>query len=290
MNVGDEAMYYLRLSRAGEDGAAVRTPELAGLKDKTVALFGLGCVGAPSALELVRSGVGELSLIDGDVVDAGTICRWPLGLGVVGMLKTDALSTFIRTQYPSSTVRSFPRSLGGVNSKPESSDTELLAQALKNVDLIYDATAEIGVQYFLSDLAKCISVPYISVSGSYGGWGGRVISIIPGKTAGCWFCYRKALEDGSIPEPASDPAGEIQAPGCGDLSFTGAGFDMLQCAIAGVRSAVSILSGGQEGAYPASPWDVLVLSLRDAEGTLIAPSYQTFALEKHPQCPICRDA
>ena len=72
-------LYFARAFRAGPGEASVRTPELRSLGAKTIAQFGVGCLGAASALEFVRAGIGELRILDRDHVDPGTIGRWPLG-------------------------------------------------------------------------------------------------------------------------------------------------------------------------------------------------------------------
>lgn len=280
-------MYFTRCGRAGVDDLQIRTPELAPLRQKRIAVFGLGCLGAPSAIEFARAGISGLSLLDHDVVDPGTIGRWPLGLGAAGVKKVDALAKFIEANYPLTFVRSSDRWLGLTRPLTATSDMTVVEEMVRDVDLVYDATAEIGVQHYLSDIARRLDIPFVSVTGSYGGWGGKVVSVVPGHTLGCWHCFRAALEDGTIPEPPSDPAGEVQAAGCGDISFTGAGFDMLIVALTGVRMAVSILCRETAGSYPALAGDVMTIALRDKEGNAIAPSMSIYALEKYSTCPLC---
>jgi hypothetical protein len=60
---------FVRTGRVGAADVRLRAPELNGLEARKVALFGLGCIGAPSALALARAGCGELVVIDG--VNAG---------------------------------------------------------------------------------------------------------------------------------------------------------------------------------------------------------------------------
>lgn len=282
------SLYFCRASRAGSVDLMVRTPELLPLRAAIVALFGAGCLGATSALEFARAGVGALRVLDHDTVDPGTIARWPLGIRVAGLPKVQVLREFIALNYPSTQVLAVPHCLGAMGARGDSrTDREIVEEMAANASVIYDATAEVGVQHFLSEFARARKLPYVGVSGTYGGWGGRILCIVPGRTRGCWMCCRHAFEDGTIAEPPSDPVGEVQPRGCGDVTFTGAGFDMGQVALTAVRAAVSILCGGERGAYPASDWDVMTVAFRNGTGRLITPEFRSFPLEKHPRCVSC---
>ena len=90
----------LTVEYAGEGDLFERIPELNPLRGKTIAVVGLGCVGAPSVLAFARAGVGEIRLLDGDHVSPGTICRWPFGLQSMGAGKVKTLISFIRANYP----------------------------------------------------------------------------------------------------------------------------------------------------------------------------------------------
>ena len=283
------AVYFSRAGRAGRDAVQERTPELRPLADKAVAVFGLGCVGAPSAMELARAAVGELRVLDHDHVDPATTGRWPFGLSVAGLYKAQVIPAVISRDYPSTRVRGIVHRLGGVRA-PEAgarSDGDVLREMTEGASLIYDATAELGVHHLLSDWALELGLPYVGVVGTQGGWGGKVFRVLPGKTEGCWMCYRLACEDGTIPEPPADPKGTVQPVGCADPTFTGAGFDMAQVALTGVRVAVSTLCGGTAGGYPEAAWDVLHIAFRADDGTLIPPRFAEHTVKRHPQCPRC---
>ncbi len=285
----DMTMYFSKADRAGTDDLLLRSPELRCLRGKTIAIFGTGCLGAPSAVELARAGIGELRLLDHDRVDPGTIGRWPLGMSAVGLCKVDALADFVRRNYPGTNVVPMAHRIGGIRMgmEGERSDSEVMEEMTAGVSVIYDATAEIGVQHYLASTAAAKGIAYVGVSGTYGGWGGKIVCIRPGQTAGCWMCCRWAFDDGTIAEPPSDPDGQIQARGCGDVTFTGAGFDMTQVALTGVRTAVSVLCEGEEGGYPRMAWDVTTVALRDESGAAIAPKYAQHSLGKHPKCSQC---
>ena len=283
--------YFSGAGRAGPRDLHVRAPELEPLRSHTVALFGLGCVGAPSAIELVRAGIGELRILDHDIVDPGTVSRWPLGLSVAGQYKAKVMAEWIRRDYPHTKVVEYEHQVGHTRFGDPSltpSDEEILKKMTTGASLIYDATAESGVQYFLADLASELEIPYIAVSGTYGGWGGKIVRIYPGHTAGCWLCYKHWIDDGSISEPPEKVNDEVQPTGCGDPTFTGAGFDLAQVALASVRSAVSTLCADHPNGYPPTNWDVLTISYRTADGSLIPPVFTQHNIAKHPKCPRCQ--
>ncbi len=81
--------HYIRTSRIGKDEVLARAPELKPASSKRIALVGLGCVGAPSALEFARAGISELRLMDSDGVEPGNCVRWPLGIQAVGQSKVE---------------------------------------------------------------------------------------------------------------------------------------------------------------------------------------------------------
>ncbi|MEW6664187.1 MAG: ThiF family adenylyltransferase [Thermodesulfobacteriota bacterium] len=277
--------YFARAARAGRADLAARTPELASLNQKKVTMVGLGCLGAPSALEFARCGIGEVRIIDYDTVEAGTIVRWPFGLKAVGRHKTEVIRDFCREHYPFTRVVPYAHRIGQVRlTDKESSEFDILEAALSDTNLIYDASAERGVQYLLSDLAAELRIPYISVSTTYGAWGGQLVRVHPRRTQGCWMCLMHSLDDGSIPSPASDQRGEHQPAGCADPTFTGASFDTAMIALGGVRLAVSTLAEEEAGGYPNFDWDVAVVNLRNEEGKVIPPSWRTFQISKHHSC------
>jgi molybdopterin/thiamine biosynthesis adenylyltransferase len=275
--------YLVRGALAGRSDLAARVPELRALAEKKIALIGLGGIGGPSALEFARAGIGDLRILDGDIIDPGTAVRWPFGFGVAGLRKTDVIKDFVREQYPYVRVRAWHRRLGMI-AMDRPSDLEILDEVLDGVSLIYDATAEVGIQHLLADLARERGVPYICVSSTAGAWGGLLIRLRPKETEGCWVCSQWALQDKTIPVPPADPKAGVQPAGCADPTFTGSGFDLAQVSSAGVRLAVGTVLAGTADAYPDVAWDVAVISLRERGGQIIVPRVETFPLRRHPSC------
>ena len=286
-----EGYYFARGGRMGERDLADRTPELRPLRKAKIVVIGTGCIGAPSVLEFARAQVGRLEILDGDHLDPATVSRWPFGLPESGRPKVFSLADFVRNNYPFTHVVPHARRLGGTSPVTESNEDEVLRELLTGASLLYDATAEVGLQHVLSDYARAAKVPYVGVSGTHGGWGGRIVRIRPGKTQGCWICLQIALQNRDIAPPPgipeSDVAHTVQPGGCADPTFTGAGFDMGAVALVGVRLAVQTLTGGQAGAYPDVDWDIATVSFRDSSGLAIAPSVETARLPRNAECENC---
>ncbi|MBK7878838.1 MAG: ThiF family adenylyltransferase [Planctomycetes bacterium] len=73
-----------------------------------VAICGCGSVGAPVAIALAQAGVGEIVLIDPQVLATANTGRHVLGAESVGMNKAEALEQHLRRRFPHlKTIRSF---------------------------------------------------------------------------------------------------------------------------------------------------------------------------------------
>lgn len=277
-----------RAERVGRADMEERIPELRALRDKKVAVVGLGNLGAPSAIELAKAGVGELRIMDHDRVEGGTIVRWPFGLDAIGHGKADYLKNFLNNNFPYADIVSESHRIGMTGERADGkTESAIINDIFNGIDLIFDATAEYGVQHFLSDMCREIRVPYVCISTTFGIWGGRIYRIIPGKTEGCWVCLQMFREEFKDWVPNEDPKGKVHPKGCASPTFTGANFDSLQISSAGVRLAVATLCDGVTGGYPNFDWDVAVIDFRDSEGKAVAPRWRTFPLKKHAKCARC---
>jgi hypothetical protein len=278
-----ERFYYARAFYAGREDLGVRIPSLGPLRGKSIAIFGLGSLGAPAALELARAGAGELRILDRDHADPGPSVRWPLGLPVVGWQKAPTIRDFVGMHYPYTSVTSYVHSLGHPVDGG-SSDQNVLGQMLDGASLVLDATAERDVQRLLSQQARERGIPYVAVVGQPGGWGGTVFRQVPER--GCWHCLELAQDEGRIPYPPGDDRPGPQARGCGDVTFTGTGFDMATLALDAVRKAVGTLCSG-EGGYPDGEWDAAIISFRDADGSACPPRWDVYEVPRDARCPLC---
>lgn len=283
--------YLARAYRSGSRDMTERVPTLAPLRTKKIVMFGAGGVGAPSAIEFAKAGVGTLVIVESDLVEPGNAPRWVMGYQAAGLHKLDGLNQLIRWNWPYTRLELICWRLGLARSGPDQRpDWEALNDLLKGADLIYDATAEVGVSYFLSEVAKEFEIPHVVASATEGGWGGRVARFRPGVDTACWACLMHSEEDDPSLIPPSDPdpaTREVWPAGCTDPTFTGAGFDISAIATSGVRLATSMLCEDAPSAYPPANWDVAMYEFRNGSETL-AGTATTHVLGQHSSCEPCR--
>lgn len=276
--------YLVRGERLSRFDLEARLPTNMRLGERCIALAGLGALGGELAIELAKAGVGRLRGLDFDTVEAGTTVRWPAGLTTVGQLKTGYLSERIQVDYPYTTFEPVLMQIGGSarGGPEEANELDSLDAFIAEADLLIDATAEIGVQQALAAVAADRGVPAIFVSATEGARGGLVARIDPA-AGGCWMCLQLALEAGDIPVPAHAEPLTLQPRGCSDLTYSGAGFDLLPVSAQAARVAAATLTPGAAS----SGSIVFVCSL--AEDNLAPPQWSSHPLSSRPDCPICEE-
>jgi hypothetical protein len=215
-------------------------------------------------------------------------------MSVAGRGKVKTVADFIQLNYPYTRIGTdhhlghgddFRLNLGHVHDQVN--QRECLVKMLDGVDLVFNATAEIGISQMLSDMCKESGVPMITVASRSGGWGGEVVRIRAESDSPCYLCYLKAREEGNICPPPYDPKGDsLQPVGCGDVTFEAASFDVETIALAGVRLAVSTLCEMEDSGYPSMRHDVGILSTRNVGGALF-PCWTGYSLGRNSSCPNC---
>ena len=135
----------------GDDGIEL-------LRQKTVAVFGVGGVGGQAAEALARGGVGRLVLIDNDVVSVSNINRQVIALhSTVGQRKTDVMAARIRDICPQTIVETYDMFY-----LPETAD----ALSFDGWDYIIDAIDTVSGKLEIAVRAKAANVPLISCMGT----------------------------------------------------------------------------------------------------------------------------
>lgn len=279
----------VRGTRASVEDLGERIPELACLRQRAVALAGLGALGKPVALEFARSLVADLRLLDFDAVEAGNAVRWPDGFRAAGVDKVIFTDTDFALQYPHTRVTpvQVPVGMAPLHER-DNGEAEALATWLEGADLVVELTAETNVTSALCYLARRQATPAV-VAWSVEGAGGVVARIVPGET-GCYHCLDEHLRraGGTIPTPVPPAREWVQPPGCAQPTFPTPNVDLVGVSEMVTRMALGELCRGVEGGYPRLRHDVYVLFLREPDGSLVdPPRWEGDALPVHPDCAQC---
>lgn len=278
----------VRADPAGDVVLAMRAPELTALRSKSVLLIGLGAIGSPVALQLARSGIGRLVLLDCDHVQVGNTIRWALGWSAAGQGKAESISAYLAEQYPRTKVEPCRLRIGLQSHLPDGtplSDYDFLRERIAQADLVIDATASFLVNHLVTDITRREHRPYLWLSTTPGAAGGVVGRVVPGKTEGCWHCFQRHLADGTFPLPRDGGAAFVQPGGCTHPTFVAAGVDSDEVATLASRLAVATLTSGSAHAKEFN-WDVAVGDLI-TDDQRIAGRWTERQLPRHAACPHC---
>lgn len=151
-----------------------------------VLVVGAGGLGSPALMYLAGAGVGQITIVDADIVEESNLHRQPIHAGAVGQPKAKAAQDFLHRLDPDCRVRTEMAALTPANAPG------LVAEA----DLVLDCADSFAVSYILSDCCRDAGVPLISASalgltGYCGGFCGSAPSLrgvfpdLPDRAANC---------------------------------------------------------------------------------------------------------
>jgi molybdopterin/thiamine biosynthesis adenylyltransferase len=271
--------------RAGSDDVFSRLRVAKSLQTKKALVVGCGAIGSFAGLELVRAGVGEITLLDFDTVQPGNSLRWPLGRSAWGRSKAASLAAFISENYPWTKPSFGKLRLGAAFTEiiPRDSGNVLapILDALRAADVVVDASASPEVQLALSHYCRELRVPYVFGNATLGLAGGVVAHFLP-ESEGCFVCLQEHWRDGTqIPEPREDKTGTVIPVGCNAPTFTGSGFDLQEISLQIVRTAIGLMA---EPNSDPSGRNVAILTLKDDSGARILPHWEGYRCPPHSRC------
>ena len=182
----------LRLAQIGEAGQAT-------LGSAKVVLLGAGGLGSPAALYLAAAGVGQLTLIDDDVVERSNLHRQIIHADArVGMAKTESARIALRALNPR--VRIVIH-----NERLQADNVERL---LAGHDVLVDGADNFPARYLLTAASLRLKLPM--VYGAVERFSGQVSVFDPRREDSP--CYRCLFPE---PPPAAD------APNCSEAGVLG---------------------------------------------------------------------
>ncbi|MBT3509141.1 MAG: molybdopterin-synthase adenylyltransferase MoeB [Nitrospina sp.] len=220
--------------------------------DSKVLLIGTGGLGSPLALYLAAAGVGNLGLIDFDVVDLSNLQRQVAhGESTVGKLKVDSAKARIADLNSSINVTTYNTRLSSEN----------VMEIFADYDIIVDGTDNFPTRYLASDACVLLKKPYIY--GCILRFEGQA-SVFDSRVGPCYRCL--------YPEPP--PPGLV--PSCAEGGVIG-----ILPGIVGLIQAnevIKLILGKGESL-------VGRLLLFDA----LSMKFREMKLRKDKDCPICGD-
>ncbi len=172
------------------------------LKRAKIVIVGAGGLGSPISIYLAAAGVGTMRIIDHGSVELSNLNRQILHWDEdIGRKKAISAAEKLRRLNPEVKVEAIEAEI------TESNATQLVA----GFDLIVDALDNLPTRYLLNKVAVEQRMPFFH--GAVYGFEGRVLTIIPGKSA-CLRCiYKRTIPAEKFPVIGVTPAliGCIQA-------------------------------------------------------------------------------
>ncbi len=167
------------------------------LKSAKVLMIGAGGLGCPVLQYLVAAGVGEIGIIDDDVVDETNLHRQILyGQEDIGLKKADVATRKLRKLNPFVNIQSFTERLNAENA----------SSLFLNYDLIIDGSDNFPTRYLVND--TCVALNKTLVFGSIFKFEGQV-SV---------FNYQNGAQYRDI-FPEAPPENEV--PNCAEIGVIG---------------------------------------------------------------------
>jgi adenylyltransferase/sulfurtransferase len=231
-------------------------PEIGGsgqmrLKAASVAVIGAGGIGSPVIQYLAAAGVGHLTVIDDDRVDASNLQRQVLFAGEdIGEAKAERAAAAVARLNPH--VRVVPQVVRIAR--------ENAAALLAGADVVVDGSDNFTTRLTVADAALALRVPLVSAAvGRFEGQLGVFRGWVP--TLPCYRCFVGAAPDRDGLTCAEEG---VLGPVTGILG-----------ALAALEAIRQIVPFGEDSAGRVVLIDLLALRFR------------TLSLPKDPGCPAC---
>ncbi len=229
------------------------------LKAASVAIVGMGGLGAPAALYLAAAGAGRLRLIDDDAVTLSNLQRQILyTTNEIGAPKVARAAKALAALNPHVEIETFPMRLHGPHART----------LLSGADIVLDGTDDFATRFAVN--AACHELEITLVSGAVGRWEGQVATFKSGVTKHLPAeerlpCYRCLVPE--IP-PGADTCAQVGVVG----------------ALTGIIGSMMALEAIKEiaGAGESLAGRLLLYDGLRAES-------RTIALKRDPGCPTCGD-
>ncbi len=251
------------------------------LREKRVLVAGLGSGGSTVALELAKSGVGQLTLIDPDPIEEANLIRHECDDRYLEWNKAEAVADLILHRNPSAKLDVLRSDLLGLG--------DSLRREVHRSDLVAICTDAEAPKHLLNRLCTAAGTPAVYAGVYAKGAGGEVVHCPGGAQDACYACVTSVLkesmpvqEEGDMDYDAVEPDGTIRgAPGLGlDVRFVA----LIQAKVC-LRN---LLPPGLGEAIPEFPGNVVLFGTTAVEGLFPRPLASAFLhVAVQESCLIC---
>ncbi len=243
----DRYSRHLRLPQVGLSGQEA-------LAAARVVVIGAGGLGSPVAFYLAAAGVGQLRLIDDDVVDRSNLQRQILHTDArIGVPKVDSAAQTLGALNPRIGIEAIQERLSGDN----------IDRLLADADVVVDGADNFPTRYLLSD--ACVRLGKPMVYGAVQRFEGQASVFDAGRRRGLSPCYRCLFPE---------PPGPGEAPNCAEAGVLGV-LPGLIGLIQATETLKLILGVGQ------------TLDGRLLHVDAMSMRFREIRLSPDPDCPVC---
>jgi molybdopterin/thiamine biosynthesis adenylyltransferase len=231
------------------------------LKSARVVMIGAGGLGCPASETLVRAGLGQVHLIDDDVIEASNLQRQTLFLPEdIGKPKAVTAAQMLQRINP------LINASGTVARLSEDNAYELLNMATGKPDLLMDCTDNFATRDIINRISVRYQIPLLTASAI--AMEGQLALFEPQLNSGCYHCVFGA--------PAADNSSDST-------------LDERTCANSGVLASTTAIMGNLQAN---AALQYLGLTNNPLTGTLLLwdgsrMQQRLMGYRQDPQCPIC---
>jgi integrative and conjugative element protein (TIGR02256 family) len=235
-----------------------------------ILILGCGALGGPVADSCVRARAASVVLVDNGIVTPGILLRQQYGDADVGKAKATALADRLRGVYPTTTVRGIVRDAVSIF-------TARVA-TVSDVDLIIDATADIGVRAAIEAArsgSRAEWPPILTMLVGHQARRGVVALTRSEATGAAHDTFRRLglaingphrtafadVADDFYPEPPRAATFQPE-PGCSTPTFVGSAVEVTALATMMLSAALDALAGPADAAPDASQLPMAVAAVR----------------------------
>ena len=157
------------------------------LKNAKICVVGVGGLGNPITSRLVAMGIGQLRIVDRDVIELSNLHRQTMyDESDVGQIKVEVAAKKLQKLNPDCKIESLAISVNEYNAK----------EIIDGCDVVIDALDSVNARYALNKACVEKNIPF--VTGAAVGVSGQAFTIIP-KLSACYYCMFPDLNEDTMP-------------------------------------------------------------------------------------------